>query len=159
MVVQRLIGLVAVGVGGLFVYNAAKTYQATGRRQEYEPVEAQILESGVETDVSPSAEDPSENMARYLPNIRYEYTVGGETYTNDNLYPGPTTSGSHTEEKTRELVDGYPAGETAEAFYDPDDPGKSFLENESRKRQAISLVILGAAGLIFGLVLLAVAPF
>jgi hypothetical protein len=159
MVVQRLFGLVAVGVGGLFVYNAAQTFQATERRQEYEPIEARILESEVETDVSPSAEDPSENMTRYLPNIEYEYTVGGETHVNDNVYPGPTTSGSHTEEETQELVDRYPAGETVEAFYDPDDPAASFLENESQNRQAISLGILGAAGLIFGLVLLVAAPF
>jgi hypothetical protein len=158
MVVQRLFGLAAVVIGGLFVYNAARTYRASERRSEYEPVEARVLASEIETDVSPG-DNPSENMARYIPDVEYEYTVDGETHVNDNLYPGPVTSGSHTEDETRAIVDRYPEGETVEAFYDPEDPADAFLESESQKRQAISLGVLGVAGLVFGLVMLVATPF
>jgi len=153
MVSQPLLGLVTGGIGGLFVYNAVKMGRASTRRDAYEPVTARVRNTELET-----GNYGDTGRAQYAPVITYEYTVDGETYTNDNLYPGPATAGSSDRSEQERMLDEYPEGETVEAYYDPDDPAVSFLKKESRSRQATSLGVLGGALLLLGLGLIVGIP-
>jgi hypothetical protein len=143
MVEQRPLGLIVAGIGGIFLYNAVETFRASGRKSAYEPVEAEVLDSTLDTD-----SNMDDTTSTYIPRIEYEYTVDGETHVSDNLYPGPVTAGSNARDEQQQIVDRSPEGETVEAFYDPEDPADAFLESESQKRQAISLGVLGIAGLV-----------
>ena len=60
----------------------------------------------------------------YSPDIAYRYVINGDTYRNDNIRYGLATNKPDAEELVRQ----YPVGNTAEVFYDPDDPKKSVLQ-------------------------------
>lgn len=146
MVLLQLFGLIPVGFGLFFAYGAVKTYRISDRRDTFEPVTAQVRDSKLDKSISDTGGSPS-----YRAKITYEYTVDGETYDNDNLYPGPGYGYSSAKDEQEEIVNEYPEGETVEAYYDPTDPSTSFLENESRKRQALIQGILGGCALLLGL--------
>lgn len=168
----ELIGLLMGGLGGVLLFNAVRMFQASTNRDEYEPITAQVRDSQLETDSNTAGQktttqvdwgqetDPNRTgqETTYIPRITYEYTVAGETYTNDNLYPGPATSGSSDKNEQQKMVQQYPEGETVEAYYDPSDPSHSFLENESRNRQAVATGVIGAGLVLFGLVLIVGVP-
>lgn len=155
MVAQELLGLFVGGLGAVMLYNAVKMGRASARRDEFEPVTARVREADLETDSNRTGG----TTTTYVPTITYEYTVDGETYVNDNLYPGPATAGSNSEDEQRSLLDEYPEGETVQAYYDPTDPADSFLEDESRTRQATGLGVLGGLLLAFGVVTVVLTPF
>lgn len=147
MVAQELLGFLAGGLGGVILFNAIKMFRESQRRDAYESATARVLDSHLET----HSIGQGSTSTKYSPKIRYEYTVEGETYTNDNLYPGPATSGSSNKDEQQEILRKYPEGESVEVYYDPNEPPVSFLENESRNRQAVVTGILGGALLLFGL--------
>lgn len=165
---SELIGLFIGGLGGVMLFKGVKTFHATTRRDAYEPATAQVLDSRLETNVRGQGQywrrfidwgletDPNRKGKRtiYVPKVRYEYTVGDETYTNDSLYPGPVRSGSSSKEKPREILQQYPEGKTVDVYYDPSDPTLSFLENRSRNRQAVTTTVVGSGILLFGLALI-----
>lgn len=154
MVVQQWFGLVAVGVGALFAYNAVKTYRIATRRHRFEPVTATVVESELEEIRKGTADSETRvPTTRYYPHITWEYTVGGKTYTNDKQYPG-----SDDKEKQQEIVDPYPEGETVEVQYDPADPSTSFLESVPEEGGAKTQGVIGGILLLIGLVLLVFTP-
>lgn len=169
---SQLIGLLMGGLGGVMLLNAVKTFRASNRRDTYETVTAEVLDSKLETDSDETGQpttsqvdwgqetDPNRTGqdTTYIPKITYEYTVEGETYTNDNLHPGPARSGSSSKDEQQEILNNYPKGETVEAYYDPSDPALSFLENESQNQQAVAVAVIGGGLLLFGLVLIAGIP-
>lgn len=116
-------GLVAV-VGLGLVYTGLGTLRANVRRGAFEPVRARVTASSLRQ------RSGSKTTTTYAPQIEYEYTVGGVTYTSDSVYPG-NISGSDDREKHATVVENHPTGATVEAFYDPDDPSTSFLVEES----------------------------
>lgn len=168
----NLIGLLMGGLGGIMLFYAMKMFRSSTRRDTYKTVTAKILDSQLETDSNGTGQsttslvdwgqetDPNRTgqSTTYIPKIKYEYTVEGKSYTNDNLYPGPATSGSSEKDEQQAILNKYPEGETVEAFYDPSDPSLSFLENESRNRQAVATGVIGGGLLLFGLVLIVGIP-
>lgn len=152
MVLQQLLGLGFVVFGAAFTYGGIKTYRASTQRDTYEPVRATVVTSQL---TGPSGGTSAQ--------IEYEYTVGGETYVSDSLYPGPLTSGggpgsARDQDRIQELVNTYPEGKTVEAYYDPTDPSVSFLINKSRKGNALGSLAVGAFALLFGLAVLVFTP-
>jgi len=150
---SQLIGLLLGGLGAVLLWQGVKTYRASERRHSYEPINAEVLEAtlDVQADVGAGADDPGSGTT-YVPKITYEYTVDGETYTNDHLHPGTLRSGSDSKDEQQAKLNEYPEGETVEAYYDPSDPADSFLENESRTTQAIATLVIGAGVTLFGIV-------
>jgi hypothetical protein len=158
MVVQQWFGLVGVGAGALFAYNAVKKYRTAKRRDRFEPVTATVVDSQLE-EKTKTRRTGGENKTlssstKYMPHITWEYTVGGKTYTNNKRY-----SGSGNKDKQQEVLDTYPEGETVEIQYDSADPSVSFLESVPGKREAMANGVLGGALLLLGVVLLVYTPF
>lgn len=155
MAFQQFIGLLVGGVGALFAYKALKTYRIAQRRDTFELVTATVVDSQLEegTKSTGRPESGPHTETTYRPHIRWEYTVGGETYVNNKRH-----SGSSNKEQERELVDEYPEGETVEVHYDPADPSVSYLENVPGKGGAMLSGVIGGVLLLSGLVLLALTP-
>lgn len=144
------ISLLFVGVGLYVAYAGFRKGRASSRRDEFEPVRARVRSSELAEYRSSGAGRHGTSSTRYRPEIEYEYTVDGETYTSDSVWPGEDLSGTD-EEKRRAVVDRYPEGETVEAYYDPEDPAVAFLENESRSTASITLIVFGAGFALTGL--------
>ncbi len=62
----------------------------------------------------------------YSADIRYQYTVNGKRYVSARISFGDHSSSSSTGMK--KLVNKYPKGSQATAYYDPDKPGNALLE-------------------------------
>lgn len=142
-----LAGLLFAGSGSWLMYTSVKKYRTSARRDAFEPVEAQVLGSELRVN---SGESTS-----YIPEIEYEFTVAGETYTSDSVYPG-TDFNIKNRDFAESLVDRYSEGEVVEAYYDPEDPTDAFLENESVATRSIVFAIISVpfvlvgAGLVVG---------
>jgi hypothetical protein len=73
-----------------------------------------------------SAKDSSKKPT-YYPKIRYQYEVGGKSYTADRM----SFSGGEGGEKKSEsqaVVNRYPSGQKVIVYYDPKHPEKAVLE-------------------------------
>jgi hypothetical protein len=152
LLASTVFGLLFGGSGSLLLYGGAATLRTTVRRGRFETVPATVVSSELdrtETDVGSGT-----GTATYQPRIEYEYTVGAETYTGDSVYPG-TVTGSDDEGEERSVVERYEEGDTVTAYHHPEDPSRSFLEDESTLLEGIVTFGLGAALAVVGVVLLA----
>lgn len=151
------VGLLFAGGGCWFVFKSIKSYQASTRRDEFAPVEARVLGSELsrKSGQTPTGQTPTGQTTSYVPKIDYEFTVAGETYTSDSVYPG-TDWDIQDRTTAQSLVDRYSEGDVVEAYYDPDNPTDSFLENESVATKNLATVVfsgfvtLVGVGLIVG---------
>jgi hypothetical protein len=91
--------------------------------QENEPVTATI----VDTDIDVRTNDDDEK--EYSPVITYEYEVNGQTYRNDNVYPGGFTRWHDSRGEAQSVVDEHPVGSETTVHYRPGNPGKAYLTN------------------------------
>jgi len=105
-------------------------YQHNVTVQKNEPAEATI----VDTDI---AVDHDDDDTEYRPVITYEYVVDGETYRKDNVWPGQFNRWLDSRSSAQAVIDNYEVGsdrtadgEQVMAYYDPDDPGDAYLQND-----------------------------
>jgi len=117
-VVFVLFSLVFLAFGGYLVYEQERALRS------FESTEATVLDTGVDRQVDREPGEPDD--VTYEPVVEYRYRVDGETHTADNVYPGGTAARSDRGWAQR-VVDGYDAGETVTAYYDPDEPGEAYL--------------------------------
>lgn len=136
------VGLFLLSGTSWMLYNAVKNLRTSARRDEFDPVEARVL--GSELTVS-TGESTS-----YNPNIEYEYTVAGKTYTSESVYPG-TDFDIQNKSTAESLVETYSEGDIVEAYYDPANPTDAFLENKSVATGSIIIIITTGFGTVVGL--------
>jgi hypothetical protein len=128
------LALIGIGFGWFGVSllrSGVATLRVSRRREEYEPTTARVLHSEVTV-----------RNDNNVPVIEYEYTVAGETYKSDSVYPGRVRTPDRP--RTLDVVTDHPEGERVEAYYDPADPATAFLVDES----AGSGVVATVAGLV-----------
>jgi hypothetical protein len=113
MAMGILVGLGMVAFGGQTLVAQQQAIST------YEPVEATVLSS--EVSVHRNAQGTMYSAA-----ITYRYSVDGRTYESSDVRPGPG-GWRKGEEWARRVVRTHPEGATATAYYDPDDPGESYL--------------------------------
>jgi hypothetical protein len=131
-------------IGTLVLYLSVKKLQRSSQRDEFVPVEATVLRSDlrVEEEV-----DRGSKTTTYFPEVEYDYTVDGDTYTSDSVYPG-RVGGTSNRSDNQSVVDDHPPGAEVEAYYHPEDPSRSFLVDKSSTRAALFGILagLGLAG-------------
>jgi hypothetical protein len=88
----------------------------------------------------------------YEPDIEYTYRYRGETYTSDQVFPGPTVRTYSDRSKAQSVVRSYRPGTTVRAYVRPSAPGDAFLIRERTPWPARALALGGA---LLGLVVLA----
>jgi len=124
VVILLVIGAVA------FVIGFHPVYQHNVAVQENQAVDATVISTDIDVDRDDDDTD-------YRPVVRYEYTVDGQTYTSENVYPGQFTRWHDSRSKAESVIGDYQAGsgttaggEQVTAFYNPDNPGDAYLRND-----------------------------
>lgn len=92
--------------------------------QEYEPTESTIET----TDIEWKEDDDGDRS--YRPVITYTYRVDGETYTQDNVFPGRFTRWDSDRSWAQNIVEQYEAGEQTTVYHSPRDHGQAYLHND-----------------------------
>jgi len=155
-----LLGSVVMGgFGAVFVWNGWTAYTEEQELvNDAVDVTAEITNIGTsETQTRVDVDDGgSYTKTEYVPQISFEYTYSGETYTASNL--GPPAGGldeTHkysSESRARSHLDDYEQGGRVTAYVDPDHPGGGFLEKETNTVRNLGSVVFGAVFILLGIV-------
>jgi hypothetical protein len=78
----------------------------------------------------------------YQPEIEYTYEYRGETYTSEQVFPGPTIRTYSDRSNAQAVVRSHEPGTTVRAYVRPSDPGTAFLIKE-RTPWPVRAVALG----------------
>ena len=87
----------------------------------YRAVSATVLQTGLER----HAGGTPHSAQVYIPRVTFRYTVAGKVYQAGRVTPLDV---SGTERWARKHVEIYHPGEVVTAYYDPQNPGRAFLE-------------------------------
>jgi hypothetical protein len=85
-----------------------------------------ILSSNLDLKIRRSSK--GHTVHTYQPQVSYEYTVMGQSYTGDHISFG---SGCYNSIKTDKIIAAYPKDAQVTVHYDPADPSKSVLETKA----------------------------
>jgi len=77
----------------------------------------------------------------YEPEIEYRYQYRGETYTSEQVFPGPTVRTYSDRSKAQSIVRSYEPGTTVRAYVRPSAPADAFLIRERTPWPTRALVI------------------
>jgi membrane protein implicated in regulation of membrane protease activity len=88
----------------------------------------------------------------YEPEIKYTYRYRGETYTSEQVFPGPTIRTYSDRSEAQSVVRSYEPGTTVRAYVRPSAPGDAFLIEE-RTPWPVRAFAIG--GVLLGIVVLA----
>jgi hypothetical protein len=91
--------------------------------QHNEPIDGEVIS----TDIAVTEDDEGDKS--YNPVVTYEYEVDGETYTNENTFPGGTTRKSGSRGWAENVIGNHPEGSETTIYYRPEDPTKAYLTN------------------------------
>jgi hypothetical protein len=94
----------------------------------------------------------SRRSTEYEPDIEYTYRYRGETYTSDQVFPGPTIRTYSDRSEAESIVRSYEPGTTVRAYVRPSAPGDAFLISE-RTPWPVRGLVLGSV--LLGIVVLA----
>lgn len=134
-----VVGLAIAGYGG-FDYN-----QQQQALDAAEPVNATVLETGVETESTASS-----SSLDYHPTVRFEYTYQGERYTSTDVYPATVRPSFDTESAARDVIADYDVNSTVTAYTTADAPAEAFLRHEQSNGPYLALGIGGVMALLGG---------
>jgi hypothetical protein len=94
----------------------------------------------------------SRRSIEYEPEIEYTYRYRGETYTSEQVFPGPTIRTYSDRSNAQSIVRSYEPGTTVRAYVRPSAPGDAFLIRERTPWPARAVAI---GGVLLGIVVLA----
>jgi hypothetical protein len=135
MVVVLLGGLV---LGGYGVY--AYTSQSAAL-DSTETVNATVTATSVD-------EIPSNNRRGdddYRPQVSFNYTYEGDSYSSSNLYPSGVTQSAGSRGGAESMLEGYESGANVTAHVPTDSPGSAFLKSQ---RSTKPLLMMGFGALL-----------
>src|SRR6056297_3109941 len=91
----------------------------------------------------------------YVPVVDYEYRTPTERRDGTTVYPGNSQFAKQfgTESAAETAVADYEPGDQTTVYHDPDDPAHSFLIADPQTATAVSLVVIGGAALVGGMLL------
>lgn len=120
--VTLVFGLIFLIAGYLVAFKFGAPILENAKASEQWPkASGRITASHVETSRD------SENKNMYSAQVTYEYEVEGTTYTDDTVWFGGDYSSSNRSD-AQQTVSKYPAGQTVDVYYQPDDPANAVLE-------------------------------
>ncbi len=132
----------------LAVFGVVPTVSHNVAVQENRPTEATVQS----TDVAVQTDDDGDRS--YRPVVTYEYTVDGETYTTDNVFPGGFARWDDSRARAERIAGQYRPGDTVTVHYRPGEPGHAYLRNDGFPDVwwvgllCVMVLGLGGAGLI-----------
>ena|SRR5258706_2686113 len=144
--------VVALGAGfaGAGCYNALRSFRAGAwSTAQGEIVDSLVVEEEYEdTDLDSNV---ATTKTRYIPRVRYRYSVRGKEYVGERISFSALRRWS--ESGARKLVDRYEVGQEVKVRYAPRDPGEAVLEM-SGSFMSLGYIVFGIVLLIVGAVLI-----
>lgn len=144
---DRELGMLPGGILVLVVGLAVAGYGAYDYSQQ-----SAAIENSVEVDATITGTNVdsirTSGTTQFDPDVRFEYSYQGESYTSDNLYPASASENYDTKSGAQSAIQEYEQGETVTAYVNPDSPGDAFLKNE-KSTSPLWFAALGVA-FIFG---------
>lgn len=137
-----LVGL-SVFAGGGYVYYDQQQAVADAVEVEGTVLHSRVAQEGTSRD----------NDDDYYPVVEYRYTYGGEEYTNDDVFAGPTT-GSTSRLDAQRIVADYSGGDRVTVHVDPDTPRDSYLIADTDP-----VFLLAVTGVGLAVAILSAAPY
>lgn len=131
-------GLLFLFFSGLSFWAGRHFSREIRRARDWPTVPGKILERGVG--------EPMGASRTYMPHVKYEYTVDGKEYTNDQVYVIRRTG--NLADAVRRLVDGLPDPVTV--HYNPQNPAEAWLISNSWGIFWV-LMFVGVLALLLGL--------
>ena len=128
-VLSTLFGLVAL-VGGLILSIwGAREWQSALSSKDWPTVSGTVVHSELKKRLKARRPGQKSHQSRtqFTPEIRYDYTVEGQSFTGDRVSYGDYSSSNEAQMKA--VVAQYPVGKSVTVFYDPEDPSSSLLES------------------------------
>ena len=123
---------------------------AQNRIDEAEAVKGNVVDNGMDWDFNEVRK--SEGLD-YDVQITYNYTVGGEAYTNDYITPLSRDVTVESSDDAERYLEEYKTGSVIEVYYMPGDPSVSFLTKKTPE-------ILESVMIVFSFLIAAlVVPF
>lgn len=115
-----LVVLLVLGFGA--VLGVLPVLQHNLAVQEHRPTEAVVQSTDIEV-------DRSDDDTTYTPVVTYRYTVDGESYTEDNVFPGQFTRSKGNRGWAEDVISNYSVGQRVTVYYSPRVHGQAYLEN------------------------------
>lgn len=132
-------GVVFTGLSLLFLaIGVYIVYKQERALRSYEPTEATVVETDIDTDRSSAGSRPRKVV--YQPVVEYRYHVDGKAYTTGNVYPGGTSSGDDRD-SAESVISDYRQGETVTAHYDPANPDDAYLMKQRELTKFLFVVM------------------
>ena len=120
---MKLLVLMFVGIPLVFI--AIGAWQIAEQRRKltsYVEGKGEIVAPAPEVKVRTSS--GKNRSTSYTPVIRYRYEAKGSIYRAERVYP---VSGSVSRSRAYEVVNQHPVGRAVKVYFNPDDPGDSYL--------------------------------
>lgn len=128
---EKLMGLLSMGIGGLFFLWTAKGHLKPLATLKWPSVQGEIIDSKVES-YKIGGDRPTQ---RYGVSLEYEYEIKGQSFTGSSYSYGPDgpdpivdeTGYVDTETEATAFLPQYPKGKTVTVYYNPDNPREACL--------------------------------
>ena len=142
--VQDLDGLFLAFFGGVIVASVAVTMVRALATRSWTRTLGNVVDNRiVETQTS---DELGGVEWRYQPQVWYEYSVGGETFTSTRIYVGENdVVGFRYSRHAAKRLSRYPPGSPVTVYYDPHRPSRAVLEPGIDRRLWL---LLAAGGLV-----------
>jgi len=122
--------VVLLVIGGLFMggIGGGTAFAHNGAVQENVEITGIVQDTGVDKKVTTDSEGNRE--VKYRPIVTYEYEVDGETYEQDNVFPGSFTRWQGSRSWAEGVAGDYQQGEEIAVFYNPRDNSHAYIRND-----------------------------
>lgn len=98
------------------------------------------------TDIDVKTDDDGDKS--YSPVVTYEYTVDGETYTNNNVFPGGFQRWRGSRSWAEGIIAQYSVDSEVEVRHNPDEPSRAYLRNDGLPSSWIFSVVYALIALL-----------
>ena len=142
----RIITFVIFGGFGLVMLYVGVTQLIQQRRSltNSERVDAVITHSEVFTSTTSDTDarlGRSNSTTSHRPDVRFRYTIGGQQYESDLLYPTIIVQSYASRENAAEALAPFPLDAKVRAYVDPSHPEQAFLVADASKGPMVFIII------------------
>jgi hypothetical protein len=121
-----------VTLAAICFIGAAYSHRRLRASAGWPPIEGRVIHSATKKN----------DDGHIFPDVRYQYTVEGISYTSDRVSLGLVYGTNLTSRVARTVLDRYPVGQAVTVFFDPSHPERSCLERSGREL-TITMLIVG----------------
>lgn len=145
---EPLVAIILLLAGlGMAGYGAHTYMSQSAALDSTETVNATVTSTSVDEIHSSSRRGGTD----YRPQVTFNYTYDGESYSSSNLYPSGVTQDSGTRDSAESQLEGYEPGTNVTAHVPTDSPDSAFLKDQ---RSTKPLLMMGF-GVLFALLMTA----